>query len=126
MKKVFLVMVVLAMLYLVSCSKQYSFDDLAEQQEFTKLEITNGATGELLEVGNVESISEIIEYFKANSYEKIGNEKSTGYGAALTFYKKDEDVLKILVLSGSEVIINDQAYKTEEQVDSGKILKLAE
>ena len=98
------------MLILTSCSATKTFN----LENITKIELSNGIDGSVVEITEQEQISKLIQPF--NDYEFIKDESKIvkDYNFKLRFYQGDKIITEIIVRNNNNIIFKNDSYIIEQ------------
>ena len=111
---------VVTFLFSACASKSFELEDI------TKIEITNGSTGETAEVTEAEDIQSITQMFIDASFKKgSSSADSTGWSYRVRFYQGDKLAADITVLGEVRISHNGYFYDIEGgTIDTGYLAEI--
>ncbi|WP_048341011.1 hypothetical protein [Clostridium sp. K25] len=90
--------------------KNFSYFIDTNNQNISKVKITNGNNGKCIDVNDKTKIKELVTLLNNRGYKKSSNQNDLiGYNFSYTFYSKDKKILEV-VDHGDEVKINKVYY----------------
>jgi len=102
----FVLVLALTMLLLTSCGvKTFEFENT------TKVELTNGTTGEMVEITDANQMQTLIKLFSENEFVKGKSASdSTGWSYRIKFYQNEKIMVDITVLGDTSIIYSGYFY----------------
>jgi len=110
-----------AALSLTACgTKSFNLENI------TRIELTDGATGNIVEIIEQDTIQHLIQPFNDNEFKKGESAKNqAGWSYRLSFYQEDKLTTTIVVhgQDGSRISVNDSFYDMNDGVINADIYK---
>ena len=97
----FLLVLTFTMFLLTSCgTKTFEFENIS------RIELTNGTNGEMVEITDANQIQTLIQLFSENEFDKGKSASdSTGWSYRIKFYQDEKVMVDIFVLSSDTSIV---------------------